>query len=86
MRDDEAHNVYVSRVKEAEVKSTEEAFEMLYRGECPTFLPIGVGSILVVGGLSECWGGGGGGGGGGGSEIFLYSRCSEIDSEAILVC
>jgi len=33
MREDEAHNMYVSRVKEAEVKSTEEAFEMLYRGQ-----------------------------------------------------
>ena len=35
----------------------------------------------MLGGLSECWGGGGCP-----PENVLDSRCSEIDSEAILEC
>ena len=37
----------------------------------------------MLGGLSECWGGGRGGCP---PENVLDSRCSEIDSEAILEC
>ena len=34
MREDQYHNMYVSGATEVEVKSTEEAFEVLYMGEC----------------------------------------------------
>lgn len=52
MREDEAHNMYVSRVREAEVKSTEEAFEMLYRGEWPwpygyLYCMVGVCALMI---------------------------------------
>lgn len=33
LREDHSHNMYVSKVMEVEVKSTEEAFEVLYKGQ-----------------------------------------------------
>lgn len=41
MREDQYHNMYVSGATEVEVKSTEEAFEVLYMGEClPSLLTL----------------------------------------------
>ena len=34
LREDQQRNMYVSGVTEVEVKSTEEAFDILYKGEC----------------------------------------------------
>ena len=45
---------------------------------------IGIGSILMLGGLSECWGGGGGGGGGGMISFFWFHwRKLEADSSCL---
>ena len=34
LREDQSHNMYVAGCTEVEVKSTEEAFEVFWKGEC----------------------------------------------------